>query len=107
MTRVRWLLAATAADIAAGGWLISVTWRISLFHGIFCAVGTASTVGCDSAPAGTSGRLAQVAVMLTAIPLLAAVFGRLHLDKVDERLRQHHNAIHDRLDQVESQVRKR
>ena len=105
MSRARVLLAAAAADIAAGGWLISATWKISLLHGLYCAVGTASTVGCDTVPATTGGRVAQVFLMLTAIPLLAAVFGQLHLDKVNEhvqaRLREHHDTIHARLDQIE------
>jgi hypothetical protein len=105
VSRVRVLLAATAADITAGGWLISATWKISLLHGLYCAVGTAATVGCDTTPATNPGRAAQVLLMLTAIPLLAAVFGQLHLDKVNEhietRLHEHHDQISARLDQIQ------
>jgi hypothetical protein len=74
MKRPAALLAVAAACVAAGAWLISVTWHVSLGHGLYCAVGTASTVGCDTAPHSAAGWLAAVAVMLTAIPALAGCF---------------------------------
>lgn len=109
MKRAAVLLAAAALAVIAGGIAIAITWHLSLGHGIYCSVGTASTVGCDTAPARPAGQLAAVAVMLTAIPLLAAVFASLHLDQVrkhvDARLGEHHDAIHARLGQIEEQTR--
>ena len=77
-----WLsLAAAAACIIAGGALIAVTWGLSFWHGLYCSVGTAATVGCDASPHGTSGRLVAVAVMVTAIPALANAFSHIHLHR--------------------------
>lgn len=71
--RVLLLLAAAAACVAGGGWLLAVTWHLSLGTGLYCAVGHAATVGCNPALDGAA-QVASVLVMLTAIPLLAAVF---------------------------------
>jgi hypothetical protein len=101
MTRARLLLAAAAADIIAGGALIAATWGLSFGYGLYCAVGVATTVGCDATPHGTAGRIVVVAVMLTAIPLLAAAFAQLHLDKVRDHIDKAHAAIHKRLDGIE------
>jgi hypothetical protein len=76
------LLAAAAASVIAGGVVIAATWHVSFGHGLYCSLGTASTVGCDKQPVSPAGWIAAAAVMLTAIPLLAAAFGSLHLDKV-------------------------
>jgi hypothetical protein len=98
------LLAAAALSVIAGGAVIAATWHVSFGHGLYCSLGTASTVGCDKQPVSPAGWIAASAVMLTAIPLLAAAFGSLHLDKVrkhvaasekhlkahfEERLREH------------------
>jgi hypothetical protein len=105
MSRTTILLAAAAGSVLVGGALIAVTWHVPFGHGLFCSLGTAATVGCDVAPRGGAGQVIAAAVMLTAIPLLAAAFGQLHLDKVrehvDTRLGEHHRAIHERLDRIE------
>ena len=103
------LLAAAAAVVAAGGWLLAATWHLSFGTGLYCAVGTATTVGCDAAPGTTAGRIAAVAVMLTAIPLLAAVFAWLtghhagrrasakvkeHLDAAEKRIAEEADGRH-------------
>jgi ion channel len=92
------LVAAAAGCVLAGGALIAVTWHLSYGHGLYCALGTATTVGCDAEPRSGTGMLAAAAVMLTAIPLLAAAFGQLHLDKVrehvDRRLGEHREPVH-------------
>jgi hypothetical protein len=99
------LLGAAAAAVVAGGAVIAATWHVSFGHGLYCSLGTASTVGCDVAPPGTAGRLAAAAVMLTAIPLLAAAFASLHLDQVrkhvDASLGEHRRSVHTRLDRLE------
>jgi hypothetical protein len=63
--------------ILAGGWLLSLAWHISLGHGLYCAVGVATTEGCDTGPTSAAGRLVAVGVILVAVPLLAAVFALL------------------------------
>jgi hypothetical protein len=99
------LVAAAGGCVLAGGVAIALTWHLPLGHGLYCSVGTAATVGCDVTPHSGAGQVIAVAVMLTAIPLLAAAFGQLHLDKVrehvDKRLNEHHDAIHARLDRIE------
>lgn len=101
--RPAFLVAAAAGCVIAGGWLLAVTWHLPLGTGLYCSAGTASTVGCDPS-LSPAGQVAAVLVMLTAIPLLAAAFGQLHLDKVrehvDTRLDEHHRSIHQRLDQI-------
>ena len=87
MSRAGWLLAAAAACVAAGGWLIAATWHMSYGRGLYCAVGTATTVGCDAEPSSAAGRAAAVAVMLTAIPVLAACFALLAGAHVHSRVR--------------------
>jgi hypothetical protein len=103
--RAWWLLAAAAVSVIAGGAVIAATWRLSFGHGLYCSLGMASTDGCDAQPASTAGRIAAAAVMLTAIPLLAAAFGSLHLDRVKAHLDAHHRSIHQRLDKIESEGR--
>ena len=95
------LLAAAAGAVAAGGAVIAATWHLSFGHGLYCSLGVATTVGCDVQPPGTAGRVAAAAVMLTTIPLLAAAFGQIHLDRVRAHLDRHHRAIHERLDAIE------
>lgn len=77
MKRLIALLIAAAAVMAAEASLVAATWHITYGHGLYCVLGVASTVGCDAQPPGVAGRLAAVAVILTCIPLLAAVFSWL------------------------------
>jgi hypothetical protein len=91
------LFPAAAAVVAAGGWLLSATWHLSYGHGLYCAAGTATTVGCDAAPSSSGGRAAAVAVMLTTIPLLAAVFAWLTGRHAGSRMRGHLAAAEKRL----------
>lgn len=105
MKRPPLLIAAAAGCVLAGGILIAVTWHVPFGHGLYCSLGTAATVGCDVLPRSGAGEITAVLVMLTAIPLLAAAFAQLHLDKVrehvDKKLSEHHEAIHARLDRIE------
>ena len=108
-----WLLLAIApAYITVCGLAFSATQHAGIIPGIYWAVVTASTTGYGDVTAkGTSGQLLSIGVMLTAIPLLASAFalitsahvgGRIRAH-VDERLAEHHQAIHDRLDRLEGQ----
>lgn len=105
MRRAAVLLAAAAASVIAGGGLIAATWHVSFGHGLYCSLGTASTVGCDMVPRGGAGQITAAAVMLTAIPLLAAAFSQLHLDRVKAHLDAHHRSIRQGLDKIESEGR--
>jgi hypothetical protein len=102
------LIAAAAGWTCVCGWLFSATQHTGLIAGLYWAVTTATTVGYgDETVHGTGGQLLAIAVMLTDIPLLATGFAQLaalHIRRhVDQRLREHHKAIHDRLDVIEAQ----
>jgi hypothetical protein len=85
------LLASAAGCVVAGGALFAVTEHMSLPHGVYCGLGTATTVGCDVTPHG-GGRLIATLLMLTALPLLGAAFsemtGHLGARKVRSHLRE-------------------
>lgn len=74
MRRALVLLAAALAGVTLGGWWLSATWHLSFAHGMYCAVGLASTEGCDAVPQSGSGRLAAVVLIVILIPILAAVY---------------------------------
>lgn len=78
MRRTWGLLAAAVACFTAGGWVFSAIEHLPFTTGLYWAVESATTVGYgDVTPHTPAGRLIAVAVMLTTIPLLAAVFARL------------------------------
>lgn len=77
MKRAVILIALAGCCIAGGGWLYALTEHVSYGRGLYCAVGTASTDGCDLTAGTTAARIASVVVILTAIPLLAAAFGTI------------------------------
>jgi voltage-gated potassium channel len=69
------LLGLAAACVVAGGALFGATQGLPFSTGLYWAVTTATTVGYgDVTPHNPAGRLIASAVMLTTIPLLAAVF---------------------------------
>jgi len=69
------LLAAAVACMLAGGAAFAVTQHYPLTTGWYWAITTATTVGYgDVTPHNATGRIVSSAVMLTTIPLLAAVF---------------------------------
>lgn len=72
------LLAAAAACVAGGGALFAATQGLPFSTGLYWAITTASTVGYGDVTAhNPAGRVVAAAVMLTAIPMLAAVFALL------------------------------
>ena len=89
MRRALILLASAAGCVLAGGALFALTEHLSLPHGVYCGLGTATTVGCDVTPHG-AGRLIASLLMLTALPLLGAAFseatGHLGARKVKAHL---------------------
>jgi voltage-gated potassium channel len=69
------LLAAAAACVLVGGALFALTQQLPFTTGLYWAITTATTVGYgDVTPHNAAGRVVASAVMLTTIPLLAAVF---------------------------------
>jgi voltage-gated potassium channel len=69
------LLVTAGACLLAGGVLFADTQHIPFTTGLYWAVTTATTVGYgDVTPHNPAGRLVATGVMLTTIPLLAAVF---------------------------------
>lgn len=69
------LAGAVIAVLAGGGAFAAVTPDTPFTTGVYWAIVTAATVGYgDVSPKNPAGRVVAVLVMLTAIPLLAAVF---------------------------------
>jgi voltage-gated potassium channel len=72
------MLGLVALSVIVGGALFAVTQGVGLGTGLYWAVTTATTVGYgDVTPRNVAGRIVAVAVMLTAIPLMGAVFALL------------------------------
>lgn len=92
---LRVLLATAALDVALGAAFGYVT-HVGFWHGLYCATGTATTVGCDVAPQGWLPHLLSAVMMLTVAPLLASVFSFFttgltadHIDVRHEELKDH------------------
>ena len=77
-THVALLLAAALGCVLAGGWLFSATQHVGFGRAVYWAITTATTVGYgDVTPSNGAGEVIAAGVMLTTIPLLAAVFALL------------------------------
>lgn len=73
--RVRILLTFAISIVFVGGAAFSIAEGVSLGTGIYWAVTTATTVGYgDVIPKDTAGRIIAIVVMLSTIPVFAAVF---------------------------------
>jgi hypothetical protein len=104
MKRAILLLAAAAVVVAAGGWALAATWHLGFGTGLYCSVGTASTVGCNPS-LSAAGQVAAVVVMLAAIPLLAAVFARLTGHHASKRVAGQVAAqVHERVSAIEKRI---
>lgn len=110
MSKAWWLLGGSLGWIACCGVVFSATQHVGVVTGLYWATATATTVGYgDVTPHTTAGQLLAIGAMLTMIPLLAATFALaniMHLldrmrEHVDNRLAEHHKAIHARLDRLE------
>lgn len=82
-------LAATVALDVALGVGFGISDRIGVWHGLYCATGTGTTVGCDVDPAGWLPHVLSAAMMLTVVPLFSSVFAffttGLTADHIDDR----------------------
>ncbi len=69
------LIGLALAIVVIGAALFSLTEHISFGFGLYWAITTATTVGYgDVTPHNTAGRVIATGVMLTTIPIIAAVF---------------------------------
>lgn len=68
------VLLATVALDAVFGLLYALADHVHPLHGMYCAIGTATTVGCDVPPANGPAYVLSTVMMLTVVPLFAAVF---------------------------------
>ena len=67
--------------------------HIGIWHGLYCALATAVTVGGDVAPSGVAGYVIMALVCFTVVPLFGAAFSlftsalsSVHLRPVHARL---------------------
>jgi voltage-gated potassium channel len=87
--RVAALLVLALVTLLIGAALFSVTQHVGLGIAIYWAVTTATTVGYgDVTPHNTAGRIVAIAVMLTTIPILGAVFALVAGAAVINRIRR-------------------
>lgn len=83
------LLWLAGVSIVLGAVAFSVAEKVSFFTGVYWAVTTASTVGYgDVTPHNRIGRIIAMAVMVTAIPLMAAVFATWAAALASSRIRR-------------------
>lgn len=90
------VLVATLALDAALGVLVSVADSVPLWHGVYCAIGTATTVGCDLTPKTGWSYFLFAVMMLTIVPLFTAIFSFFtsgltadHLENTTEKQTKH------------------
>jgi hypothetical protein len=92
------VLGVTAVLDIALGLAFGAADHVGFWHGLYCATGTATTVGCDVAPQGWLPHVISVAMMLTVVPLFSSVFAffvtgltAAHIDARHEELKKHVN----------------
>lgn len=80
---------------AALGVAYGLAEHIGAWHGLYCALATAVTVGGDVSPANVTGYVLMAVVCATVVPLFGASFSlftsalsSVHLKPVHARLRQ-------------------
>lgn len=99
MSRVLRLAAAALAAMLAGAEGLALAERLSFLHGLYCSLGTAATVGCDVTPSG-AGRLVSSLLMVTALPLLGAIFAWATAERAHRRGRERHDELRAAQDAV-------
>jgi hypothetical protein len=110
MRRALVLLAAAVAAIAAGGYVIGRIMHLPYGHGLYCAIGVASTEGCDVAPRNQAARLVLAGVIVVCIPLFTAAYSSIMSAHLRKHMDLHRRATvaqirHD-LDDVMAHTRK-
>jgi hypothetical protein len=110
MRRALVLLAAAVAAISAGGYVIGRIMHLPYGHGLYCAIGVASTEGCDVAPRNQAARLVLAGVIVVCIPLFTAAYSSIMSAHLRKHMDLHRRATvaqirHD-LDDVKAHTRK-
>lgn len=89
------VLAATVILDAALGAGYGYADHIGPLHGVYCATGTATTVGCDVSPHGWVAYALAFVMLLTIVPLFTSAFAFFttgltadHVDKNHEELKE-------------------
>lgn len=93
------LLVVTSAlvlDAALGALYSLATPGLPLWHGLYCALANAVTVGGDVAPVNAAGYAIQAAECSLVVPLFAATFslftsGLADVSGAEERIKRHVN----------------
>lgn len=90
------VLGGTVALDVGFGVLYGLTDHIGVLHGLYCATGTATSLGCDVLPANGPAYILSTLMMLTILPLFAAIFSLFtsglissHVDQKHEELKKH------------------
>jgi hypothetical protein len=68
------VLGVTAVLDVIFGILYGLDDHIGIWHGLYCATGTATSLGCDVLPADGAGYVLSFLMMLTILPLFGAMF---------------------------------
>lgn len=68
------ITAAVALDTLLGALYSAATPHLPLWHGLYCALANAVTLGGDVSPANTAGYVIQTVECLLVVPLFAATF---------------------------------
>lgn len=68
------LLGVTVLLDSVFGILYGMADHIGVLHGLYCSTGTATSVGCDVLPANGPAYVLSFLMMLSILPLFAAVF---------------------------------
>lgn len=92
------IAAALTLDLALGAAYSAVTPGLPLWHGLYCALANAVTVGGDVAPANPRGYLVQAGECLLVVPLFAAALSLFtsgltggDVAGLEERIKRHVN----------------
>ena len=87
---------ALVLDAACGAAFSAVTPGLPLWHGLYCALANAVTVGGDVPPANGAGYAVTAAECSLVVPLFAATFSLFtsgltagHVRRAERRIRQH------------------
>jgi hypothetical protein len=96
------VLAVTAVLDVILGTLYGIDDHIGVWHGLYCATGTATSLGCDVLPADGAGYVLSFLMMLTILPLFTAIFSLfttgLMASHVDTRTEQQTDALKGHVD---------
>lgn len=101
------ILAVTVVLDVVLGVLYGIDDHIGVWHGLYCATGTATSLGCDVLPVDGAGYVLSFLMMLTILPLFSTIFSLvttgLTASHVDEKTAEQTNAIKGHVDEKTEQ----